>query len=224
MESILKTLDSLLQHVTFIRVFLVSILIIFAVLSLTLYENRQRVYDDFSVAKLDGDFMLKPPSLKGTQILNELTAKYPEIAMISLIDADPVANTRRVIARIIPDTLLNKIVHEKTDTNPTIGDGPLFGSDPTSNRQILSIMNGEFSCDPVSGSILANIFPQSQTIVKFSCRVPLPPAFNKATGWFTIHLKEMPKEKLDRLKFDSLSASLMYYNAEIATKGAKINE
>lgn len=221
MESFLKVIDNLLQHATFIRVMLVSVLLVVSVAALTLYENRQKVYDDFSMSKMNGDFILKEPTPRGYQILSDLASKYPEIALISLIDADPVANTRRVVARVFIDKHMELVIKAKTTTNPTVGDGPLFGSDALSNKQVLAIMNGEFSCDPVAGGILATVFAEAAADVKMSCRVPLPPAFNKATGWFTIHTKELPKEKLERLKFDALSTSLMYYNSDIAVRGSR---
>lgn len=189
------------------------------IVTLAVYENRQKVYDQFAMGKYSGDFVLQMPSEKGRKILADFTNKYQSIAMVSLIDADPVDNTRRLIYRSYKNQVLQKIMEDNDRDNPGNSGGPLFTSNAENNKQILAIMNGEFFCAPGTNSILSTNFQGADKIVVYQCRVPLPPAFNKATGWFTIHLTAWPDSKIDEIKFDALSMSLAYYNTEIAEKG-----
>jgi len=219
MEKFLAAIDSLIQHITFTRAFAFSIVMIISILSLAIYENRQHVYASV-ISRTEGDYILRTPTDNGKQIMQDLATKYPNVALITLIDADPVGNRRKAVYRVYNDKNLEAIMAPPLAINPQIGDGVLFGSNEQSNREVLAVMTGEFLCAPNRNTILNNAYPGSEKIVSYSCRVPLPPAFNKATGWFTIHLKEWPMSNIEQLKVDALSMSLNYYNTEILRQAA----
>lgn len=218
MEKILEKLDSILQHVTIARVFLVLLMFFGLLVMYTAFEHRHEVYSKAGL-KYDGDYEITPPSDKGRKLVENFMAKYPNIAMITLIDADPISNRRKPVARFFANRELELIFDSVLRKNSNAGDGPLLTSSPDNNAYVLAIMNGEFSCSPNKNTILTNQFPGSEKIVSYSCRVPLPPAYNKATGWFTIQLQKWPDERIEDLKVDALNMSLQYYNLEIKKEG-----
>jgi len=219
MEKFLASLDQLIQHISFKRVFAFLLLMIIAMASLAVYENRQRMYSSV-ISRTEGDYVLEKPTDAGKKIMQDLLVKYPNIAMITLIDADPVGNRRIAVDRVFNSKELEAIMLNTLRTNPTAGDSVLFSSNEQSNKEVLAVMTGEFLCTANKGTILTNNFQGSDQVVAATCRVPLPPAFNKATGWFAIHLKEWPYDRADELKVDALSMSLNYYNTEILKQGA----
>lgn len=180
----------------------------------TLWENRQKVFESQSI-RYNGDYVLEKPSEKGQAIVSVFHKSRPEIVMITLLDANPVSNRREVVYRWFSDTATKTAVETQTSMNPTIGDGALFSQDPENNKQVLAVLSGEFYCAPAAGGIINIAFPDVAKRVKFSCRVPLPPAFGKATGWFTIHLTKWPLDDIDRFKTEALTMSLTYFNSEI---------
>jgi hypothetical protein len=214
MEKFLAALDNLLQHVTFPRVLAIGLLFIISMVFIAAYENRQKVYATV-ISRTVGDYVLAQPSAKGKQLMQNLVDKYPNIAMISVIDADPISNRRTATYRLFNDSVLESIVKNVLAFHPSAGDSILFGADEKSNKEVLAVMAGEFLCTPNKSTVLTNSFPGSEKIVVYSCRVPLPPAFNKATGWFTLQLKSWPESRIEELKVDALSMSLTYYNTEI---------
>lgn len=219
MEKVLEKLDSLLQHVTGKRVFLVLVLFLGLLMMYTAFENRQVLYKESGLGNFEGDYELQKPSIESEKIIKDFMSKYPNIAMISLIDADPINNRRKPVARYFNSPEIESIFAEVLRKNPDAGDGPLVTASPESNSQVYAIMNGEFQCAPNQNTILTNQFPGSDKLVAYSCRIPLPPAFNKATGWFTIQLKSWPDAKIEEMKVDALNMSLQYYNHEIKKEG-----
>lgn len=214
MDKLFAGLTELLKHATMLKVFAVTLLLVAVTAVVTVYENRQHVYDSFAIANINGDYHINEPRPEGRKLMQDLVAKYPNIAMISLIDADPIRNTRRKVYRAYGNDELRVVMEETDRRDPTAGDGPLFSYNEVSNKQMLAIMSGEFLCSTTDGSPILN-FAGAEKHISYQCRVPLPPAFNKATGWFTIQLKSWPDDKIEQMKFDALNMSLAYYYAEI---------
>lgn len=218
MKELIDAFVHLFDKLTPMRVILATALTAALVAIFTLYENRQDVYQGVTTVKVVGDFPLEPPKDDGKRLIQEFVRKHPEVGMVTLIDADPVSNTRRPVYRVYNNDKVKQIITDAIEAGQT-GIQPLFNSDPKNNEQMLAIISGEFSCSPVKEGGIAYAFPQIVGTVVMTCRAPLPPAFNKATGWFSIHLiKQLTPQELDKLKFDALSMSLAYYNAEIAER------
>jgi hypothetical protein len=183
----------------------------------TLYENRQQVFEHRTPGVTE-DFELKQPSKDGVAIFENFLKAHPYVAYISLIDANPITNRRTVVARFYNDEQIKVMIESELADNPTAGDGSLFMNDPILNKQVLSILAGEFHCDPAKVGVIAKAFPEVAKRLKYSCRLPLPPAFGKATGWITLHLDKWPLDNLDSFKVDALTLSLLYYETDITKK------
>lgn len=207
-----------LKDLTWTKYTLTLVAVISGIALFAVFENRQKVYDRITPHVVTDDMLLEKPSNRGRQIIAELVARHPEIVLVTLIDADPLRNMRRPIYRHFNHSKLEDVIKQQEESGRD-GSGPLYTSDESNNRQMLAIMSGEFFCSPVDEGSFAKMFPGVGEIAKYSCRVPLPPAFGKATGWFSIHISKWPPEHgLDQLKFDALSMSLSYFNVEIATR------
>lgn len=181
----------------------------------TLYENRQRVFDHSATRGYISDFELQKPTKEGAEIFKAYLKLHPEVTYISLMDANPITNKRSVVTRYFNDKEIQNIIESQVRENPTMGDGPLLTADPNLNKQVLAILAGEFYCDPAKAGVITRIFPEVAKRLTYSCRVPLPPAFNKATGWITLHLNEWPLTDIEKFKIDALTLSLAYYNQDI---------
>lgn len=182
----------------------------------TLYENRQKVFEFQTGARGQADdFELMAPTKDGKAIFEAFLKLHPEVAYIALVDANPLSNRRITVARFYNDKEIQGIIENATRDTPSLGDGPLLTADPILNKQVLAILAGEFYCDPAKDGVIAKVFPEAAKRLSYTCRVPLPPAFNKATGWLAIHLNKWPSDDLEKFKIDALTLSLSYYNAGI---------
>lgn len=215
--DIKESVADFILHITWgklIRTVIAGLVIISLI---AIYENRQVFFNkiNFSLNNTVDDFELKPPRLEGQKIIASFMNKNKEVVMLSVLDANPVTNRRNVVYRDFNDSKIKTLVDRYVLENPTVGDGALFTTDPINNKQILAILNGEFFCAENKNSIITQAFPGAAKQVVYSCRVPLPPSFGKATGWITLHLNKWPLEDYDQFKSDALLMSLNYYNREV---------
>jgi hypothetical protein len=218
-----KVLD-FVKHLTWSRLALYVVTATFAISAYTVWENRQNLFNraGTSLNNTVDDFALDAPSKVGVGIVADFMARHPEVAMISVVDANPIANQRIVVYRAFNDRRVQANVEQRLAHNSSVGDGPLFTADHDNNKQVLSILNGEFTCSEVRpDSQLATSYPELLPMTPYSCRIPLPPSFGKATGWFSLLMAKPPAtgEYYDRLKFESLMMSLNYYNLEVLKQG-----
>lgn len=219
MESLLKEARALLVSLTFARVMLFTLFIAVFITTYTLWENRQTLYNRASVVKITGDFELGIPGKDAKQLIDTFVATHPDILVAAVIDADPIRNRRIPRYRSYGNKQVEEIFAEALTYGMT-GIQPLYNSDELNNKQILSVMSGEFSCSPaLQNSGVLQAMPSMSKYIVASCRIPIPPAYNEATGWIGIHLKKWPPSGgLDSLKFDSLNMAIAYYNLEISKK------
>jgi hypothetical protein len=205
-----KLLD-FFAHLTVKRIG-ISALALSVILSFyTVYENRQNIFEKAKAVTMGSDFKVSPPNVEQHAIVMRFMAIHPEIAFMTLIDADPVANRRTVIHRFFNDGSLESYFAKVDKERPGSGDGPLFSDNEQNNAQVLAIANGEFLCSETKGGILEKQFPSVAKDIMKSCRVPLPPAFRKSGGWFAMHLKA--DKDMAALKTDALTMSFLFFEA-----------
>ena len=208
-------------HLTWPKMILATVAAVLMLTIYTLYENRQKVFD-FKTSIITEDFMMEPPSKAGREVFEQYLRLHPEVSYISVLDANPITNERMVIARFYNDKEIKAIVETQVLANPTISNSSLMTADPVMNKQVLAILAGEFYCDPAQGGFIAKAFPEVAKRLVYSCRVPLPPAFNKATGWITLHLNKWPLEDLEKFKVTALTLGLTYYTLDISKQQIKM--
>lgn len=214
------------RTLTWKRLGLYAVAAFLALSMYTVWENRQNLFTRVSTSlnSTVDDFILEQPTKVGVGIVNDFLKQHPNVQMLTIVDANPIDNTRIIVHRAFNDGRVRTYVEERAAEIPRVGDGPLFTADADNNKIVLSILNGEFSCSLVTEySIFARAFPDLMTSRTFQCRVPLPPSFGKATGWFSLLLAQpLTAEEYDHIKIDSLLMSLNYYNLEVLRQAQPI--
>lgn len=213
LEKILSHVDDILREVTGRRVFYTLLLAFGLLMIYAMFENRQRIYEGVLREPIIGDYVLEEPGRQGKELLSRFVFANKNVAMVTIIDADPLNNRRIPIYRAFGDEQVRKF----TDDAKVTGEGPLFNNDSTNNSQMLAIMNGEMICGDVKEGMFSKLFRGADQVINYTCRVPLPPAFRKTTGWISIHMYEKPTD-VESFKFNALTLSLTYYNMEVASK------
>jgi len=201
------------EHLTVHRIGVSALAICVAIGGYVGFENRQRLFDGVrSTGVLGATFKVTTPSKEQHEIISKFLVLHPEVAFISLLDADPVANRRTIVHRFYNDPVVEEFFKKADKERPGSGNGPLFTDNEANNAQVLAVANGEFMCSEVPGGILEKQFPKIATGIVKTCRVPLPPAFRKAGGWFAMHLRSAPD--MASLKTDALTTSFLYFEAD----------
>lgn len=213
-----KALD-IVKHLTWLRLILYVVAVVFAISAYTVWENRQNLFNRASISlnSTVDDFILEPPTKVGQGIIADFMKQHPDVVMLSIFDANPIDNTRTVIYRTFNDPKLRVYIDARVVETPHVGDGPLFTADTENNKHVLAILNGEFGCSDIrTTSMFARAYPEAAERAPYQCRIPLPPSFGKATGWFAIQLAHAPNgDAYEQLKIEALLMSLNYYNLEV---------
>lgn len=123
-------------------------------------------------------------------------------AYLTILKLDHTRNTRTPIYRAFN----RKDVKEAVTTRLNGGDGalPMFIKDDNSNNnQLITIMQGELTCDPFSAGGLSRVWPDLIKRFTISCRVPIPPVPGQVRGYIVVHLDETPRPyEMETIKRD----------------------
>lgn len=181
----------------------------------TVYENRQKVYDRIAQPISSGDWPLEYPEEETQKVFVEFARTHPGVALMSVIDADPVKNKRSVVYRYFNNEAVKSYVSGE-EAQGRSGNGLLYGVDPETNRQTLAIFNAQVSCEDSSKGFFAKIFPDVPKFVGTSCRIPLPPIYGLTTGWISIHIVGTQHSGTDpQFVMELMNLAEAYYKLEI---------
>lgn len=221
MEKILTALSGLIKAVTIQRVTL-TVALLAAMLALSVvYEGRGHIVESVFINKQSaGHEILEDLSPSSKEAINAFMNKHPEVALLSVVAIDLKRNQRVVVMRRFNDRALerNILAAEATKDYDNL---PVFMTDDVSNNnQMISLINGEYSCAATDKGGLAMTFPEKTKDLTISCRAPIPPAWSVGTvGYVSAHLhKEEDRASMDRLKLDLMTLALYLYGNE-SSKG-----
>jgi len=213
--STIDTLVKLLSILTLKRVGLFTVFCLIVISMYTLFEHRQLAYDSVTEMKIptEGKYDLKEPNSEQKTLIDDLVKSNPSVIQISVVDADPIKNFRKVLYTRTYDKEFETF-HEKTISGklPT---GPLFSTDQQSNEHIVNLLSGEIRCAPSNEGFYYRMYPEFTRFIKYSCRIPLPPAYGKVTGWLSVHFAEWPLRDFGKTKYDMLNLANDYYLEEL---------
>ena len=195
-----------------LRKVLLLALMAFAALALyTTYEQRARLFGPAPLTRPPA-FALSPDLQDNIKLL---VSKNPIIASILVLSADLGLNQRVIIFRFSDDPVLNEIYDKRRFEH---GDTkPIFNQDAVNNSEMVSVINGEFTCNPTSPTNV--IMPGVERRVPVVCRISLPPYYGQFSGYLSVVLTRVPSlaEKLEieletkRLANDIFFKSLVHY-------------
>ena len=93
---------------------------------------------------------------------------------------------------------------------------PLFTSDEKNNQNIVSVINGEFSCSSYKDGGNTAMFPGLENRLPYVCRVSLPPYYGQFSGYLTVTMNRIPTaEELITIKSEALSISTEMYFRDV---------
>lgn len=103
---------------------------------------------------------------------------------------------------------------------------PLFTKNDEANRQMIKLINGEFTCAPyATTSLVAQVSPSTNTNVITICRASLPPYYGHFSGFVSVLLNTDPDiEEQVRLKqtIESMATEIYFRDVILTTKKVKI--
>ena len=215
MTKFLELFAPLLEKLTWSKIAMLACLIVIGLAGTALWENRQAVYETAARPdKFSGDALatLSPQSVSA---VNDFLKKHPEVHFMTVLSMDFQRNMRRPVSRHFNNTKVKSIV-SGYEASGTDGSTPIFLTDAVANNnQMVSLINGEFSCSKFEDGQLARLMPDLKPFVKLSCRVPIPPSWSTGTmGYIVVHLDNGPQQ-LEVLKLDLMALSMYIYSSDV---------
>jgi hypothetical protein len=193
MDFILKNLAHLTKLIGWLNLKKVLLLSSAALVMLTLYtayEQRVRVAQLFAEEEGIELVYTFAVSAQMQDQIKYLVAKNSLIKSISVLTANIHLNRRTIVYRFSEDMVANETFNKMTAERGM--SQPIFNEDDANNKQMVSLINGEFACTPFKDSINMKLVPSLAAASPMICRVSLPPYYGDFAGYLSIVLVKVP--------------------------------
>lgn len=214
-------ISKLIKTITFTKLLIWTTAATVGVVALTIFENRTEILSSSAIGSTTKDISLAGISFRVGKDSQARIKKFidyePEIVAMSVSSIDIRLNIRRVLHYYADDTLGVSKDEVKRDLE-IIQNLPLFTTDDANNRQIIKLINGQFSCVGYSSTTVAKVTPALHPGVVTACRISLPPYYGYFSGFITAYLQYDPSldEQL-RLKTEMNAIATEIYFRDVVT-------
>lgn len=219
MDKILTALLPIWEKLTAGRVVLFGAMMTIILGSYIIFDQKEYIGQKFLTNQVIGTAKLTAVSPPSQRAIDLFMIKYQgQVGMLSVLSLDLGSNTRRSIYRAFNDRWIQQLVENEVRRGND-GSLPIFIRDNIgSNNQMISLIQGEFSCSPGKEGGLAKAYPVLEGRIVMSCRVPIPPAFGGggARGYIAAHfITKMNSEALETLKLELMTLAMYIFNTDV---------
>lgn len=164
------------------------------------YEMRESIYNYVNQSKISRNAsIVQKLSKKSISEVDTAEQKSDLIVAIQIVVIDFQRNVRTPIYTSTANIALKELYERFVDTSIT--DIPLFSGDIVNNKQLVELINGEFTCYPFSDTIVAKLLPESGKYIHTACAVGIPPYYGKFSGAVLVFLKRQPTvDEVDQIR------------------------
>lgn len=214
MDKLIGLLAPILSSLTFVRVLLFGLLLSFTLTAWFAYQNSDQIATHYLSPGFADGGTLTALSDASIHELEKMLRKYPNLIEFAVvIRFDFSTNSRIPIARAFNNESMRREIE-----GSQLGIIPIFiTSDLENNNQMISLIQGEFSCSTADSGGVMHLWPGIASKLSMSCRVPIPPAFGAggSRGYIALHLKAVPdKFQLEAIKLDMMTLAMFIYNTD----------
>lgn len=181
------------------------------------YENRAVIYGFASQKRIDPTSPhIRELSKKTTDEIDVVAERSELIVGIQVVLADFQKNQRIVIYTYI-DADHPELKKIYTKYNNTIIDNiPLFSDNVESNKHLVELINGEFSCRPFTESTNATLVPDARQYIKVVCSNGIPASYGRFTGLIAVYLNRQPTpEEYDQVRSVSKTLATSIFDRDL---------
>lgn len=196
----LSLVSALVKTITFNKVLLWALAMIITVVSYTVYERRDDLFQASPFARLPGNDvgMIFNISKTTKARAKEFVESDQMIVGLTILSADLRLNSRVSLFHIGDNEYADPVAEAALQNLSSL---PLFSKSEENNRQMIKLINGEFLCVPYATSAMALAVPNANKRVITICRASLPPYYGQFSGFVSLFLNADPDiERQIRLK------------------------
>lgn len=221
LEKFLPFIGKIVKTITLNKVIVWGVTASILVVGYTIFEQRKVLYN-FIFEDAPAVVALKSTSFTVSEqtktAVKTLVVGEDNIAAIIILSADIRNNYRNTIFWFSDDSSIQRSLDALyLNRNAKI---PLFSSDQKNNEEIVSVINGEFTCTKYDDAANKSIFPGLKDKFPFICRTSLPPYYGQFSGYIAFVLHSLPDTTaLDKIKSEAISLATEIYFRDILTTG-----
>lgn len=216
MTKFLELIAPLLDKLSWSKVGMLAVITALALGSGLAWENREIIIQKPAPTFVPAP-ALKRVSPESARMISQFMKKHSEVALFTVLSFDLSLNVRKPIFRDFNSNVVKAYIDQ--DASQGIdGSLPIFIRDNVkSNNQMISLIQGEYSCSPVGDGGIVKVYPGLKDVIKVSCRVPIPPAWSGgAKGYIAIHIdREIDQTQMEILKLDLMTLAMYIYNTDV---------
>lgn len=224
MEAIKKFFSSLTKHaeaaekaiiwLNFKRAILMVLVSVLGVSTFTIWEQRSSIVERLAEPQLENAAKPREVKFKVSPDIQDkikgLVDRNPLIVGISVISADIRINQKTRVFNYADNPILLSAWEKHALERGVIQ--PIFTKDEVNNIQMVSVINGEFSCSKSS-----DVSPVLIKISPAVCRISLPPYYGEFAGYIAFALGNVPSpEEANEIRIDAVRLSTEIFFKNIA--------
>ena len=215
LKKALPILDRFITWATPLRITLLASVILVLIGSFTVFEKRDVITQDIVAHQP----VIAPPKDAKVELSSEikqqivsLVARSGNISAITVFSANLRLNRRTALFYYSADPVLQlKMVNHFNEHENIF---PLFTGQDKSNTQVVSAINGEFSCHKFADTIIAVRMPAAAADMPLVCQISLPPYYGDFNGYIVFGIKRI----LNQAELDDLQNEAVRLSTEIYLK------
>jgi hypothetical protein len=221
LKKALPILDRFITWASPIRIVMLTCIALVLIGSLTIFEKRNAIVSGLaahnqSETGAPPEFKLELTADVKDQVIS-LVKRSPDISMIAVFTANLRINQRNTIFYYTNEPSLDLVMRNQLSGHGTTY--PIFTTNDKSNLQMVSVINGEFSCHKFADTISATRMPEAVRDMPFICQVSLPPYYGDFSGYLIFGLRKMPdKNAMDDLQLEAVKLSTDIYFKAISKR------
>lgn len=205
----------IISWITFKKVFLLALIALVSIMLLTLFEGRKTLIglwgnDDTSPVEIQLNIS---SSMK--KRFETLVIRSDEIVGVTVVSANLRTNQRTTIHWFIDDAVVEEAYTEFIKTRGAIT--PIFNTDQNNSEQMVSVINGEFSCSKIEDTPSFRVVPRLVSRVSNVCRIGLPPYYGDFNGYVSFLLKK-PATDQDEIRVEAVRLANDLYRESIVNR------
>lgn len=189
MEWLTKHLSTAAKVIAWLnlkKVFLLGAVALGGITLFTAYEQRAQIISAWTgVPHTKAKFRV---STEMQDRIRQLVLSSPNINTITVLTADLKINERDIVFRFSDSAVLNELWEKQFSERGSAQ--PIFTKDTENNNQMVSVVNGEFSCHPYSKTINQLLVPEAAKLTAAVCRISLPPYYGEFSGYLAFSLNQ----------------------------------
>lgn len=204
--------NKLVQIITLKKVIIWALAGTVGVLGYTIFENSKTVYSLITGETYKTNNVLFKISEPSRIVLKKFVDELPIISSLIILNVDIRHNQRIPIYWYSSDTIIQRTLNANyADRIVRI---PAFSSNEKNNAEIVSMLNGEFTCN--RNAEIINIIASAADKFTYLCSMSLPPYYGQFSGYMIITLKTLPdRSTLDLIKLEMTTVATDVYLRDI---------